>query len=227
MVVPTQKKAVVLLSGGLDSSANLAIEKSLGHHVTALFINYGQRALKGERLAVEKLASHFKIELNEVALPFLGEWSQSALNKKNKELPKIAAKADLDDMDKSNASAAQVWVPNRNGLMIAVAAAFAESHQIGRVVVGFNKEEAATFPDNTAEFITRSNDALGLSCLGKVRVFCHTISMDKTQIVNAGSKLGLPFNFIWSCYSDSDKPCGECESCSRLARALEKAKDMD
>jgi 7-cyano-7-deazaguanine synthase len=118
-------------------------------------------------------------------------------------------------------TAAAVWVPNRNGLFIAIAAARAESLGIRGLVVGFNREEAATFPDNSRDYLEKQNRALGLSTANHVEVFAPTIELTKSQIVVEAMGLGVPLSEIWSCYWGGTVPCGACESCQRLQRALD------
>ena len=117
----------------------------------------------------------------------------------------------------------EVWVPNRNGLLIAVAAAFAEARAARAVVVGFNREEGATFPDNTEQFVERTNAALALSTRGGVEVVAPTLSLDKAGIVRLGVEIGAPLEWVWSCYEGGPAPCGRCESCRRSLRAFERA----
>ena len=114
-----------------------------------------------------------------------------------------------------------VWVPNRNGVLIHLACAFAESTGASSVLVGFNREEAATFPDNSMAFMDSVNASLGYSTRGKVRLDSLTADFDKREIVAAlrGLTKPFPFELVWSCYFAGEIPCGKCESCQRFARA--------
>jgi 7-cyano-7-deazaguanine synthase len=106
-----------------------------------------------------------------------------------------------------------------------VAASFAERLRAEQVVVGFNVEEAATFPDNSVEYINRVNWALALSTLTHVRLFSYTVNWNKVQIVQELKELNprFPFEEVWSCYESGPAPCEKCESCQRLARATRSA----
>lgn len=119
-------------------------------------------------------------------------------------------------------SAASVWVPNRNGVLINVASAFAEIHQASRVLVGFNVEEAVTFPDNSRAFLRQASRALAYSTANRAEVFSYTDAWDKRRIVRELRKLAKPFPFekVWSCYFGGATPCGKCESCRRFRRAI-------
>jgi len=137
-------------------------------------------------------------------------------------MPRLGAQ-DLDDLEVTQATAKGVWVPNRNGIFIHVAAALAERSDAVQVVVGFNREEAATFPDNSAEYMHRVSRALELSTANHVRVASYTVDWDKFRIVAEMRKIvekPFPFELLWSCYEGKERPCGGCESCRRLARAL-------
>jgi 7-cyano-7-deazaguanine synthase len=116
-----------------------------------------------------------------------------------------------------------VWVPNRNGAFLNIAASFCDSMDIDCIIFGANKEEASTFPDNSQEFIDNINKSLEFSTLSKAKVIAPLIDFDKVQIVKLGADLNMPFHLIMSCYNSTSKHCGKCESCKRLKNALEKA----
>jgi len=214
--------SVVLLSGGLDSSANLAMGFERDEVKLAIHVNYGQRAEVSEKRACEELCAFYEVPLQTIDAVWLGAMGGSSLTDARMMIPDLKH-ADLDDLAKSEKTAKSVWVPNRNGVLIQIAASFAERTGAKRVLVGFNREEATTFPDNSEEFLNRSTQALSLSTQNHVEVFCYTTHLDKTEIVAELKKLQKPFPFelIWSCYHSGEKPCGKCESCSRHNRALE------
>lgn len=217
---PTRRKSVVLLSGGLDSSANLAFTAYFDEPVLALTIDYGQRAAQAEMAAAKKIAAYYGVEHQVFDLRWLGALGGSALTSSAINVPEIAQNK-LDDLSTAKETAKQVWVPNRNGLFINVAAAIAESRKLQQVVVGFNKEEAATFPDNSSQFLGVATLSLKYSTSNHVKVACYTDMMDKSEIVQALRNLEKPFPFemVWSCYHDGKKMCGKCESCQRFIRA--------
>lgn len=216
--------SLILLSGGLDSAANLAlvaqgtVEQNL--HL-ALTIDYGQRAAQSESLSAKRLCSHFGIEHLELEAKWLGALGQSALTDASLHMPNLAS-TDLDDQAQARKSANQVWVPNRNGLFIAMAASIAEARSLSRILVGFNREEAATFPDNSLGFLEATNRALGFSTRGKIEVASYTVAMDKKQIVETlrTRVSDFPFDLLWSCYEAGTVACGRCESCLRYRRAI-------
>jgi 7-cyano-7-deazaguanine synthase len=211
---------VILLSGGLDSAANLALCRASDDPILALTVRYGQKASDQEVRAARQLAHHYDVRHEVIDLEWLGALGGSSLTDAGMQIPNLKT-SELDNRQVTELSAKSVWVPNRNGLFIQVAAAFAERFNADRVVVGFNREEAATFPDNSADFIARSSHALELSTATGVKVHCYTVDLNKTEIVRELRKQpkAFPFDLVWSCYHDGATPCGECESCRRFARA--------
>lgn len=212
-------KSIMLLSGGLDSTVNMAQAVKETDVVLALTFDYGQRAAGREITAASQIAAYYRIPAKVIELSFLKEITKTALVNVNETIPEMSL-SELDT-DKALDTARQVWVPNRNGLFINVAASYAESLGCELIVTGFNAEEAATFPDNSPAFIKAVNSALSFSTLSNVEVTCYTQDLDKTGIIKLGRELAVPFNLIWSCYYGNEEMCGRCESCQRLLRAKE------
>ena len=219
-----RRKSIILLSGGLDSSANLAFTEYYDEPILAITVDYGQRAAQSEIAASKKFCEYYGVKHQILDLKWLGALGGSALTSTSIDVPKIET-SKLDDLKITTDSAKKVWVPNRNGLLINAAAAIAESIGIPQVVVGFNKEEAATFPDNSSQFLGVASLFLRYSTATGVKVGCYTDLMMKTEIVQALRNLPkkFPFEYVWSCYHDGAKTggkmCGECESCKRFLRA--------
>jgi len=213
--------AVVCLSGGLDSAVSLLWAKTKYSRLAAVFFNYKQKALDQEREASQFLADSVAAEFKEIDLSFLGEVSNSSLNNDDQKVP-TGNQVKIADQETSLKTAKSVWVPNRNGLFISVAAAVAEARSFDDVVVGFNKEEAATFPDNSADFVETTNQALKFSTKNHVSVVSPTIGLDKVGIFKLGLELGVNMDKVWPCYKSGAQICGECESCKRFLRAQKK-----
>lgn len=219
--------SVALLSGGLDSTVAVALAQRTVGVELAITVDYRQRAAVAEMKAARAVADALGIKHRLVRLDFLAEVATSALIERSAQLP-FLNDGQLDEVAGAARSAMQrVWVPNRNGLMIGIAASFAEALGAAEVVVGFNAEEAATFPDNSKEFLVRMSEALRLSTLSGVRVVSPTIDMDKADIVKAGYEAGAPMEHIWSCYLGGASHCWSCESCRRLRRALVRSGNLD
>jgi 7-cyano-7-deazaguanine synthase len=214
-------KTVVLLSGGLDSVTNLVYSASNDRPILALTVDYGQRAVKGEVQAARRFSEWLGIPHQVVDAGWLGRLGGSSLTEAGTVIPALT-RDELDNIAVTEKSADAVWVPNRNGVLISIAAAYAERLQADAVVVGFNREEAVTFPDNSEGFLNAMNSALQFSTRGRIAVACHTLNWNKREMVEwlRARTPDFPFEWLWSCYAGGDMPCGQCESCKRQERAL-------
>jgi 7-cyano-7-deazaguanine synthase len=190
-----------------------------GEVLMGLTFDYGQRAAFREVEASRKVCGHFSLPHRVMMLPWMGETASSSLIPGKGESP-LLKEEDLSDAGITKKTAHSVWVPNRNGVFVNIAAAVGESMGVGLIVTGFNLEEAATFPDNSKEFLNAANASLAYSTLNKVRVISYTSEMGKKEIVRAGLRYNVPMHTVWSCYLGEEKMCGECESCRRLKRAI-------
>ena len=214
------KKAIILLSGGLDSLVSLA----LAHHNNikiecALTFDYGQKAFTKELSAAKKIAKFYEIQLDIITLDWLKNITTTSLVTE-KPLPKLS-KENLFNEIITKESMKNVWVPNRNGLFINIAAAFCDSKEYDFVIIGANSEEAKTFSDNSKAFINSMNEVLKTSTNYDVSVIAPLIDMNKNEIISKAIELNAPLEYINSCYNNTEKHCGKCESCTRLKYALE------
>lgn len=213
----TMKGSVVLLSAGLDSTVNFAAALSEIGVNLALTIDYGQTAAPMEIMFSKLIAESYGMRHISLETKWIADFTGGGLV--SGEVPK----PDIENLTEEMAveSARAVWVPNRNGVFVNIAAGIAEGLGAEYVVAGFNAEEAATFPDNSEEFVTAANESLSFSTLSKVKIKSFTQKMTKKEIVRYGEKLGIPWDLIWVCYLGGPKMCGVCESCQRLKRALQ------
>jgi 7-cyano-7-deazaguanine synthase len=211
----SREKAVALVSGGLDSTVALAMSREEYRIEECLFFDYGQRASAEEYGSVKALARHYDLGLMRIELPWLERVSRSALIRGRGE-PPDAHQAFIDDVS----HARSVWIENRNGVFVSIAAAVAASNGWGIVITGFNAEEAETFPDNSRQFVESVNSYLALGTSRRVEVVSPTIRMTKRDIAREGIRLGIPWHVIWSCYRGGALMCGRCGSCARLKRAV-------
>ncbi len=207
MIDGSKPGAVALISGGLDSVVSLAFAREHYDVRLVLFFDYGQRARESERVSVINITSYYGLPFREVELPWL-----SALLP-----PGMRAGADNGELQTLD----DVWIPNRNGVFVNVAAAFAESYGCGAVITGFNRDEAVEFPDNSAEYTHRVNEALAMSTRNGVEVKSFTLDMGKREILLEGYDMGVPLSVIWSCYRSGERMCGRCASCIRLKVAMD------
>jgi 7-cyano-7-deazaguanine synthase len=210
-------KAVVLLSGGLDSTVNLACAVESGEVVRAITFEYGQAAFANEARAAAAIARRYGVAHAIIGLP----WYRDIVTN-----PVMGRGRLKQHRGRIKGGAAErlreAWIPNRNGVFLSIGAAIAESLSAAAVVVGFNREEARIFPDNSQAFLRAVNRTLKLSTLSGVKAVCYTIGMTKRQIVALGLEVGAPLDLIYSCYSRSrtQRMCGRCQSCVGVKSAL-------
>lgn len=207
-------KSIILLSGGLDALTCLAMTREKYNCELALTFDYGQKAVKKEIEASSNICRHYNVEHKIIKLDFLKEITHTSLVSEA-EVP--------EDYDMQS-----VWVPNRNGLFLNIAACYADSEGYDYIILGANKEEGASFPDNTAEFVKRVELEFEYSTLKHPKILRPLINMDKVEIVHEAIKLNAPLELIHSCYLGEEKHCSKCESCMHLLNALQKnnAKDF-
>ena len=179
----------------------------------ALFItvDYGQPAAAREIEAGRRVAEFYRCRHRVISLDWYRELLPESFSAGDRGIP------DPEVLGQESAEA--VWVPGRNLVLIAIGAAWAEKLGAGRLVTGFNAEEAATFPDNSREFVEVAGKALGYSSNGRVKLLAPLAGLDKSGIVKLGRCLGVPLELAWSCYRGGETPCGRCESCQRRAAA--------
>lgn len=214
------KRAIVLLSGGLDSSVALALAIEQGWEIAlTLTYNYYQRANAREQKHAGMISAHFKVPHWELPLPWFKQLTSGGDLLGSGKLPEPKLR-ELSDRKYTESSAKAVWVPNRNGVFIEIAAGIAEDLGVEGIVVGFNREEAVTFPDNSVAYLEAINRSLSYSTSNHIQVFSPTANMDKSEIVRAGKERDFPFSLLWSCYDSKALMCGRCESCLRLKRGL-------
>lgn len=201
-------RGIVLLSGGLDSVVSLALAKESYNIGLALTFDYGQKSAKNEIEASKKISDYYSINHKVIKLEWLKNITHNALTE-NIELPNgISETSD------------SVWVPNRNGLFLNIAACFADGEGYDYIIIGANKEEGETFSDNTAEFIKRINSEFEYSVSRDVQAVAPLINFNKNDIVKLALNNNVPLDLVYSCYASGNKHCGKCESCTRLKNAL-------
>jgi len=210
-----RRGGVALVSGGLDSTVAVALSLETFRLERGLFFDYGQHAAGEEFRSAGRVADRYGMPLERIELPWMERISRSALIRGKGEPP------DLESPDPGDQSRSQaVWVENRNGVFVDIAASIAASTGCGVVIAGFNAEEAVAFPDNSERYLDAINRALALGTRIEVEVVSPTIRMTKSEIVREGLRLGIPWSDLWSCYRSGDAMCGRCESCVRLKNAV-------
>ncbi len=214
------KKAVVLLSGGLDSTTALYWAKTKGYQPVALAVRYGQRHAR-ELRAARAVAKKSGTALHEVSftLPWL---SGSSLTNKTLKLPKIAlAKI-------GQGGVPSTYVPGRNTIFLALAASLADAIGAEAVVIGANALDYSGYPDCRPPFLDAFSKAAKLGTKrgseGKaLKVLAPLLRLDKKGIVRLARRVGAPLSLTWSCYAGGSRPCGTCDSCQLRAKGFREA----
>jgi len=199
--------AVVLLSGGLDSLVSLGVAVKETDVKLALTFDYGQKAFEEEFQAASRIAKSYGIEHKCIKLDFLCELYSSK-------------------KDKDNTVFENVWVPNRNGLFINVAASFCDARGYDYIIFGANAREAESFPDNSKEFIEKINASLEFSTLNKAKVYAPLVDLTKVEIINLALKEDINLADLKSCYGAKGH-CGKCTSCTLLKEAILESNNPD
>lgn len=217
-------KAITVLSGGLDSTVATAYFKNK-YDIHALTFNYGQRSTEMEIQSARAICKRLNIDHTVIELPWLQNLGSSALTS-NEEVPELELN-ELDDKGVCDETARKVWVPGRNIVFTAIATSFAEGSGAEKIIVGWDFEEAATFPDNSREFLDAFNGVLEIGSIYDIEVEAPLINKTKKEIVQLGVEIDAPLELSYSCYMGGEKHCGVCESCMRRKRAFSSSKVVD
>ena len=212
-----KKKAIAVLSGGLDSTVASTKFKE-DYQIHALTFNYGQKSAEMEIKSAKAVCNELGAEHTVIELPWLAELGGSALT--SDEVIPEPKDSELDDMDSALKTAKSVWVPGRNIVFTAIANSFAEAENASIIIVGWDLEEAVTFPDNSKEFLEAFNSVLDVGSFDEIKVEAPLIDMNKNDIVQYGNRIGAPMELSYSCYKGFNYHCGVCESCMRRKRAF-------
>ena len=204
-------RSIILLSGGLDSLVALGYTKEKYGIELALTFDYGQKSASQEIATSKKIADYYHIKNKVIKLDWLKEITKTAL---------VSEKDIPEEGLGTKESAAAVWVPNRNGLFLNIAACYADSFGYDYILYGANKDEGETFPDNTEKFRSEISKVFETSTLKQPKVIAPLINYSKDDIVRIAVENAIPLELVRSCYNSGEKHCGVCESCHHLKKAL-------
>ena len=216
------KKAVVLLSGGLDSATTTAIAQADGYEVIALSFRYGQRHQR-ELQAAKNIAHALNIQEHLVVDVNLSQWGGSSLTDESLVLPQEGIQPDIIP---------STYVPGRNTVFIAIALSLAEAKNAEAIYLGINAVDYSGYPDCRPEYLEAYQKLANLSSKvgieGKApQLIAPLVQDSKVDIVRRALNLGVPIAETWSCYQGADEPCGLCDSCRIRDRALIKVGRAD
>jgi 7-cyano-7-deazaguanine synthase len=218
-------KAVILLSGGLDSSTVLYLAKSEGYDCYALSFDYQQRHRR-ELDAARTIATSVGVIAHQVVSFDLRLWGGSALTDDRVALPQDR------DLDAMSASIPVTYVPARNTIFLSFALAYAEAIEASRVYIGVNALDYSGYPDCRPDYIDAMRSVFQLGTKqgregDPIEIITPLIDLKKTEIIQLGDKLGVPWAQTWSCYSGEQVPCGTCDSCRLRSAAFAELGKVD
>ncbi len=210
------KKAVVLLSGGLDSTTTLYWARKKGYKCWCLIFDYGQKHRK-EILSAKKIAEKTNSSFKVIKIDF--PWKGSALTDKNVSIPENRS---ILLMKKSIPA---TYVPARNIIFISFAVSFAEVIGASRIFIGANAIDFSGYPDCRPEFFKAFSKAIskGTKRGNKIKIEVPFLYYTKAKIVKVGISLSVPFELTWSCYKGKSRPCRKCDSCLLRKKGFKEA----
>ena len=218
---PKQKTAVVLFSGGLDSTTCLYWALSKGYKCLALNICYGQKHSR-EVKSARQICKNLGVELTEIKLNL--PWLAAATS--------LVGKAPIPDEDltviKNHKRIPSTYVPARNLVFVSLAASLADSVNADAIIAGPNAVDYSGYPDCRPEFYAPLSKAVkegtrkGVSS-SPIKILTPLLKLSKAQIAKLGKKLKVPFSLTWSCYRGGKVPCGKCDACKLRAEGFKAA----
>ena len=200
------KKAICILSGGMDSTLASYLAKKDGYEIIAVHFNYGQRTQDRELKAFRDICADLGIlEKYEIDIPFFTQIGASALTDMNIDVPTGGIEAGVPI----------TYVPFRNGIFLSITAAIAEKEGASAMYIGVVQEDSSGYPDCTDLFISDMTKAInqGTKEETNIEILTPLVHLSKAQIVQEAVKLNVPLEHTWSCYKEESEACGVCDSC--------------
>ena len=207
-------KALVVLSGGLDSTTALYWAKNEYDEVETITFNYGSKHNDIENDYAKKTCEKLGVKNTIIKLDFMNQYFKSDLLKSGGDIPEGYYTAE---------NMKSTVVPFRNGIMLSIAAGFAESNDCDVLVLGNHSGDHAIYPDCRPEFIDGIGAAISAGTEKGIKIVSPFCNMSKTDIVKLGYKLGVDFSLTYSCYKGKEKHCGKCGTCTERIEAFTQA----
>ena len=207
-------KAIILVSGGMDSCVTATAAKADGYDLSFLHMNYGQRTEKRELKAFHDIADHYMIEERLVVdISHLSVIGGSCLTDKNIEIP---------DANLDNLNIPVSYVPFRNANILSAAVSWAEVLKVSAIYLGAVEEDSSGYPDCRRSFFDAFEKTINVGTKPEtnIKIITPLITLTKKEIVEKGISLNAPLHLTWSCYKNEDFPCGECDSCALRVRGF-------
>lgn len=215
-------KAIVLISGGMDSLVCTGLAAKEESEIYFLHMNYGQKTSSRERKSFDQIADHYEIPMERrkvIDMAFLKQIGGSSLTDDS-----ITIKSYQGDSTEIPDS----YVPFRNSIILSLAVSWAEVVGAERLYIGANCEDSPGYPDCRPSYYAAFNHLIKEGTkAGNIKILTPVISMKKKAIVLKGKELNVPFELSWSCYKSTEKACGTCDSCALRLRGFSEAGIVD
>ncbi|MGE4418820.1 MAG: 7-cyano-7-deazaguanine synthase QueC [Sulfurimonas sp.] len=215
-MITKNKRALCVMSGGMDSTLSAYIMKKTGYEIVAVHFNYEQRTEAKELTCFHAICDELKVISRYVLdLNFFAQIGASALTDKNIEVPTGGIQEGVP----------VTYVPFRNGIFLSMAAAIAEKEGAEVIAIGVVEEDSSGYPDCRESFIQSMQRTINLGTKDDTNIVIEMplVHLKKSQIVKYALELNVPLNLTWSCYKSEDKACGVCDSCRLRLRGFDAA----
>lgn len=215
-MIKKNKRALCVMSGGMDSTLSAYMMKKMGYEIVALHFNYAQRTETKELACFHGICDELKVISRYVLdLDFFAQIGASALTDANIEVP-------IGGLEEG---VPVTYVPFRNGIFLSMAAALAEKEGAEAIAIGVVEEDSSGYPDCRESFIQSMQRTINLGTKDETNIVIEMplVRLKKSQIVKHALELNVPLNLTWSCYKSEDKACGVCDSCRLRLRGFQEA----
>jgi 7-cyano-7-deazaguanine synthase len=226
------EKAIVLVSGGMDSLVTVAIAAKECEELFFLHVNYGQLTESRELAAFNQLVAHYRPQDTMVcSIDYLKDIGNSSLIDRSIEMDTYKEAFDKQQDDVKGMKGVEdgtipnTYVPFRNAHLLAIAVSWAEVIGANRIFIGAVEEDSSGYPDCREIFFKTYNEMIKYGTKNEIPIIIRTplLHKSKKEIVLIGSELDVPFQFSWSCYQDNNQACGVCPSCLLRLKAFKEA----
>ncbi len=214
------KKAVCIISGGMDSALSAKIAQQEGYEIIALHFNYGQRTQAKELECFRYIAKDIDATKSyEIDFDFFEQIGASALTDMSIDIPTGGIEEGVP----------VTYVPFRNGIFLSIAAAVAEKHEAEALFIGVVEEDSSGYPDCRESYIQQMQKAINMGTKEETRleIKMPLVSLQKSDIVKRSLELSVPLEHTWSCYKSEEFACGVCDSCRLRLRGFKNAGEVD